>query len=229
MKENKITNLIHRMPAHRRLLICLFVAFITFIITRNTATPAFQFMYIWSSFTLSTLILFWITIFTANPEEIKQIAKKQDSSRTIIFLFVLIASFVSLFAVILLLKDLPDSKQRSYYHIFFSGISVILSWVLIHTIFTIRYAHLYYTCKTLEKDIQKQEEGGLDFPNDERPDYLDFAYFSFVVGMTFQVSDMQITSYSIRRVVLLHGLLSFAYNTVILALCINIIAGLVQK
>ena len=217
------------MPAHRRLLICLFVAFTTFIITRKTATPAFQFMYIWSSFTLSTLILFWITIFTAKPEEIKQIAKKQDSSRTIIFLFVLIASFVSLFAVILLLKDLPDSKQSSYYHIFFSGISVILSWVLIHTIFTIRYAHLYYTCKTLEKVIQKQEEGGLDFPNDDRPDYLDFAYFSFVVGMTFQVSDVQITSSSIRRVVLLHGLLSFAYNTVILALCINIIAGLVQK
>ena len=217
------------MPAHRRLLICLFVAFTTFIITRKTATPAFQFMYIWSSFTLSTLILFWITIFTAKPEEIKQIAKKQDSSRTIIFLFVLIASFVSLFAVILLFKDLPDSKQSSYYHIFFSGISVILSWVLIHTIFTIRYAHLYYTSKTLEKDIQKQEEGGLDFPNDDRPDYLDFAYFSFVVGMTFQVSDVQITSSSIRRVVLLHGLLSFAYNTVILALCINIIAGLVQK
>lgn len=217
------------MPAHRRLLICLFVAFTTFIITRKTATPAFQFMYIWSSFTLSTLILFWITIFTAKPEEIMQIAKKQDSSRTIIFLFVLIASFVSLFAVILLLKDLPDSKQSSYYHIFFSGISVILSWVLIHTIFTIRYAHLYYTSKTLEKDIQKQEEGGLDFPNDDRPDYLDFAYFSFVVGMTFQVSDVQITSSSIRRVVLLHGLLSFAYNTVILALCINIIAGLVQK
>ena len=217
------------MPAHRRLLICLFVAFTTFIITRKTATPAFQFMYIWSSFTLSTLILFWITIFTAKPEEIMQIAKKQDSSRTIIFLFVLIASFVSLFAVILLLKDLPDSKQSSYYHIFFSGISVILSWVLIHTIFTILYAHLYYTSKTLEKDIQKQEEGGLDFPNDDRPDYLDFAYFSFVVGMTFQVSDVQITSSSIRRVVLLHGLLSFAYNTVILALCINIIAGLVQK
>ena len=217
------------MPAHRRLLICLFVAFTTFIITRKTATPAFQFMYIWSSFTLSTLILFWITIFTAKPEEIMQIAKKQDSSRTIIFLFVLIASFVSLFAVILLFKDLPDSKQSSYYHIFFSGISVILSWVLIHTIFTIRYAHLYYTSKTLEKDIQKQEEGGLDFPNDDRPDYLDFAYFSFVVGMTFQVSDVQITSSSIRRVVLLHGLLSFAYNTVILALCINIIAGLVQK
>lgn len=81
----------------------------------------------------------------------------------------------------------------------------------------------------MEPGIQKKESGGLAFPNDPEPDYLDFAYFSFVVGMTFQVSDVQITSSQIRRLALLHGLLSFGYNTVIVALSINIISGFIKK
>ena len=76
---------------------------------------------------------------------------------------------------------------------------------------------------------EKVHKGGLIFPNDEPPDYFDFAYFSFVIGMTWQVSDVQITSRRIRRIVLMHALLSFVYNTVILALSINIISGLIQR
>jgi uncharacterized membrane protein len=220
---------IHKIPAHTRLIIAFIFAFITFTISGKTPA-AIQFILVWSSFAFSSLVLFWITIISAEVNEVKYIAKRQDSSRTIVFFFVLFAAIISLFAVIILLKILPDTHQRGYrYHIGFSIFSVVLSWILIHTIFTFRYAHLYYTCSAQEQGIQKETEGGLEFPGDVSPDYMDFAYFSFVIGMTFQVSDVTITSRQIRHLALFHGLISFVYNTVILALSVGIIAGLVQK
>ena len=220
---------LHKMPAHTRLWIAVFFALVTFTISGRTP-PAIQFILVWSSFAFTCLVLFWVTIWTAEIQEVKYIAKQQDSSRTIIFFFVLFAATISLFAVIILLKILPDTQQAGYrYHIGFSIISVILSWLLIHTVFTFRYAHLYYTCRTEEKDMEKENEGGLQFPSEDSPDYLDFAYFAFVIGMTFQVSDVEISSRQIRHLALFHGLISFVYNTVILALSVNIIAGLIQK
>jgi uncharacterized membrane protein len=104
--------------------------------------------------------------------------------------------------------------------------AVIISWWLVHTVFTMRYAHLYYTTD----EGKKTPLGGLEFPgNDKEPDYLDFVYFSFVVGMTFQVSDVEISSKQIRRLAWAHGLIAFAFNTAIVALSINVISGLVSK
>jgi uncharacterized membrane protein len=220
---------LYRIPAHARLMIALFVSLITFTISGKTP-PAIQFILIWSSFSFSSLVLFWITILKAEVHEVKNIAKRQDSSRTIVFIFVLVAAVIGLFAIIFLLKILPDRNATGYwYHIGFSFISVVLSWTLIHTIFTFRYAHLYYTCRREEKGIEKEQEGGLQFPNEDSPDYLDFAYFSFVIGMTFQVSDVTISSRQLRHLALFHALISFVYNTVILALSVSIIAGLVHK
>ncbi len=108
--------------------------------------------------------------------------------------------------------------------LFMAALAVIQSWLLIHTVFTLRYAHVFYRSEQ-EADVEGSG-GGLIFPGGHYPDYQDFAYFSFVVGMTCQVSDVNITSRSMRRLALLHGLLSFAFNTVILALSINIISGL---
>lgn len=229
MTENRFIRFMHGRPSHHRLLASLFFAGVAFILARRSATPSVQFMVTWIAFTLSSLISFWITIATVQPDKIKRIAKKQDNSHTFIFLFVVVASFISLLAILLLLQDLPGKNEAGhYYHIGFSIVSVVLSWVLIHSIFTFRYANLYYKCET-EVGMHKEPVSGLAFPGDATPDYLDFAYFSFTIGMTFQVSDVQITSSHIRRLALLHGLLSFAYNTVIVALSINIISGLIQK
>jgi uncharacterized membrane protein len=96
-------------------------------------------------------------------------------------------------------------------------IAVGLAWTLTHTSYTLRYAHLFYR--------ENDHEGGLEFPGRDEPDDFDFAYFAFTIGMTFQVSDVGVTSPLIRRTVLAHALLSFAYNTVIIALAINILAG----
>jgi uncharacterized membrane protein len=186
-------------------------------------------MFTWSSFALVNLILYWKSILKAKPDEIKSIAKDQDSSQVIISITVIIACLVSLFTVIFLFKTSSSGKIGSYYsNIFFSIFSIALSWILIHTIFTIRYAHKYYAGIT-KKEAGNANKPGLQFPDDDEPDYFDFAYFSFVIGMTFQVSDIVITSSHFRRMVLLHGLLSFGYSTVIVAFAINILAGLMQK
>ena len=108
-------------------------------------------------------------------------------------------------------------------HVSLTFLALGFSWLLIHTRFAFHYAHRYYNiCKQQDTQI----DGGLDFPGEREPDYLDFAYFSFVIGTTFQVSDVEITSRTLRRTVLVHGLLSFALNTFVVALTINIIAGL---
>ena len=93
--------------------------------------------------------------------------------------------------------------------------------VRLMTTFTLRYAHMFYGNNEQKPDTHA---GGLEFPNDDEPDYLDFAYFSFNVGMTFQVSDVQVTSKRIRKMVLLHSLISFLFATIMIALTINLIS-----
>jgi uncharacterized membrane protein len=181
----------------------------------------------WIAIALSIIILDWVTILWAHPREIRKIASLEDSSRVLIFFFVLTASMVSLVAIYLLLKSSkgePEATVTGY--IFLAMAAVFVSWWMVHTVFTMRYAHLYYNTD----DGKKTPSGGLEFPGDEKdPDYLDFVYFSFVVGMTFQVSDVEISSKHIRRLAWAHGLIAFAFNTAIVALSINVISGLVSK
>ena len=99
--------------------------------------------------------------------------------------------------------------------------TILLSWTFIHVIFALHYAHEYYG--------EGAKGGGLSFPGDDRPDYWDFVYFSFVIGMTFQVSDVQVTSKLLRRIVVAHGVLSFFFSVTILALAVNLAAGLVDE
>jgi uncharacterized membrane protein len=183
----------------------------------------------WVTFAGINLLFSWITILTSHPIEVRKTAKIQDSNRTLIFLIVVTASLISLFAVILLLKSSKEVSPSSVsYHTLFSIASVICAWWLVHTIFAFRYAHLFYN-SIGEGDEHKRFAEGLEFPKEKEPDYLDFTYFSFVIGMTFQVSDVEISSRRIRRLALMHGVISFIFNTVILALSINIILGIIQR
>ena len=95
-------------------------------------------------------------------------------------------------------------------------VTIFLSWTFIHVIFALHYAHEFYG------EGRDRHIGGLEFPHDEQPEYWDFIYFSFVIGMTFQVSDVQVTSKLIRRMVVAHGIVSFVFNVAILALMVNI-------
>ena len=225
-----IISLLNHFNRGYRLAFSLLVALILFIISRNYHSGAVTFMVTWIGFALSSLAFSWVTILTIHPKDISVVASEQDSSQLAIFLLVIAAAFISLFAIILLLQTIPTgSKHGLSYHIILSAASVACSWLLIHTLFTLRYAHLYYRYKTVEDAAEKKFSGGLVFPKESQPDFLDFAYFAFILGMTFQVSDVQITSRHIRRMALLHGFLSFIYNTVIVALSINIISGIIGK
>lgn len=106
-------------------------------------------------------------------------------------------------------------------HIAIVCMTLFVSWLTTHVVFAIRYAHEFYTPTPGHAIL----DGGLIFPGDELPDYWDFLYFSLVLGMTFQVSDVQITSRKLRRLATVHGLIGFLFNTVIVALTVNLIAG----
>ncbi len=176
----------------------------------------------WDVFSSMVIITVWFIFFNIPDTKINLLAQREDSSRTVIFAIVLISVLVSLFGIAILLKGSDEKFINANIHETVSLISVGLSWIMLHTIFTIHYAHLFY-----DDDDQKigHCSEGIDFPGNQKPDYLDFAYFSFVIGMTFQVSDATISSRKIRHLVLLHSILAFLFNTIIVALTISIITS----
>lgn len=194
-----------------------------FAIPFNTFEGLPHLIFGWDIFCVLLLALTWTTFYTVLPSQIRQEAKIQDDRSLIIFFVVLIASSVSLLGVIML--SIGHPQQHKTFQLVVTIACMMLSWFVIHTIFTTRYAHLYYADHTTKK---VGKPGGLDFPEEDNPDFVDFAYFSFTLGMTFQVSDVEISGRKIRRLALWHGLLSFAYNATIIALTVNIIAGLSQ-
>jgi len=220
-------NWIARQDARHRLLVSFLVAGLVWFGLHGRVQPATQSIATWDVFALSILLLAWLTIITTPPHKLRMRAQAQDLSRTVIFVFVVMAACAGLFAVGLLFFTNKGVVQRPhfFFHLLMSLVAVVSSWMLVHTVFGLRYAHTFYGDPDGPKGPQLHA-GGLEFPGGRLPDYMDFAYFSFVIGMTFQVSDVQITSREFRKLVLLHGMLSFGFNTVILALTINTVSNL---
>ena len=173
---------------------------------------------LWNVFAVSYITTSWIIFFTRPVADIEKLANKEDGSRMFVLISILVSSFASMFTVLLLMSS---AGKQQLGNIVLSISGIITSWILVHTIFTLHYAHLFYS-----KVKGNATVSGLDFPAEKKPDYIDFAYFSFIIGMTFQVSDVQINNRLIRRTVLAHSLLAFALNTFVVALTINLIAGL---
>jgi uncharacterized membrane protein len=155
----------------------------------------------------------------ASVDQMKKNAAAQDEGAYAILLLTVAASIASVGAIFAQLAVV----ERSAYGIYgtLAVVTVVLSWLFIHTIFALHYAHDYYG--------GGRHTGGLQFPEDNKPDYWDFVYFAFVIGMTFQVSDVAVTQKSIRRMVVAHGVLSFFFTTAFIAMTVNIAAGVIQK
>jgi uncharacterized membrane protein len=216
------------LDAHHRLLISFIISAAGLFLSLDKLPVTEVILITWMCFSFSLIVLQWVVILLSHPKDVRHLAGIEDSSRTFIFLFVVAASMVSLLAIIFLLKSGKDASAAEVTrHVFLTTGSVIISWWLVHTVFTLRYAHIYYDTTTDEGGQKKA--CGLQFPEEPEPDYLDFVYFSFVIGMTFQVSDVEISSRKMRRLAWAHGLISFAFNTAIVALSINIISGLVSQ
>lgn len=213
---------LHSRPL-QRLGMGILAAAITWLLLRNGTMPGLlRAMFCWDVFCLVVLLLAWMVFFSCGPAQIRAVAGREDGSRFFVLVLVLLSSGASMVAVALLLFSKGANENAGLYLPASIG-GMLLSWIMVHTTFTFHYAHMYYKD---DSDEPATHAEGLDFPEEKAPDYIDFAYFSFVIGMTFQVSDVEITSRAIRRQALLHGLLSFGLNTFVVALTVNLIAGI---
>ncbi len=179
----------------------------------------------WDIGVLAHLVLTALLFSGERADRMESDAERQQEGEWTIFwltLAVVVFSFVAIVEAFAGSKDM-DAAHKSA-HVGLVAVTLFLSWLMTHITFAFRYAHEFYA----RDDGGPEVDGGLDFPGTKRPDYLDFVYFSLVLGMTFQVSDVQITSRKLRRVATVQGLLSFLFNTIILALTVNLAAGLLN-
>ncbi|HEY9262883.1 DUF1345 domain-containing protein [Chitinophaga sp.] len=228
MRNKRAVKLLVAMHPMERILVSLgltAVVFATLFFARTSLHPLIMYVMLWDVFAISYITTGWIVFYNRSVDEIRKWARVDDGSRMFVSFSVVIAAIASLVIVLLLMlsKDISGGSKLVYLPVAITG--MLASWTMVHTTLTFHYANLYYDDD--EKDVTKHA-GGLEFPGEKSPDYIDFAYFSFVIGMTFQVSDVEISRRMIRRTALAHGLLSFALNTFVVALTINLIAGLKQ-
>ena len=175
---------------------------------------------------LTFLVLTWTMMARSTERHMRLRAALQDEGQLVALALTVGAALFSLLTVAIELHDLKDLPAgRTLDHVALAAGTILCSWFVTHTMFALHYAHGFYTDPN-PRDDKIERIGGLDIPGSPHPDYWDFLYFSFTIGMTFQTSDVQITSRSLRRQALAHGVLSFFFNTVILALSVNIAAGL---
>lgn len=170
------------------------------------------------------LVIFWFLAMHTDPSETADRAEVEDPGRNAVLALVVgCVGFGLASAIVILGKGphLTNDNERAFAYTV-GVLAVVAGWALIHTMFVFRYAHLFY----FDSDDDGSAQRGLIFPGTQEPNDFDFAYFSFVIGMTFQVSDVQIKDAGVRRVVLVHALISFAYYTTIVALVINLVSGL---
>ncbi len=210
--------------AHRRTTIAIFVGLVAFWLLPPMHGTAARLVFAWDIGSVALLLLFGLLLFREGDDvTMARHAEAQQEGEWTVFAITLasvVVSFAALTSVLSLAKDLKPGGDRDLY-LGAVAATLFLSWLVTHVVFALRYAHEYY-----QRDLSgRQIDGGLEFPGKLPPDYWDFVYFALVLGMTFQVSDVQITSRKLRRLATLHGLIGFLFNTVIVALTVNIAAS----
>jgi uncharacterized membrane protein len=214
------------MRSHPRLFAAATATILVYLLLSGRAETPTRLLLAFDCGALVFLAAIWFMMAEATPEKMRRRAEIEDEGRyTVLILSVAVATAILLTIIFQLhgLKDLPSSSAGL--HVGLAAITILLSWFFMNTMFALHYAHGYYGDADPSSDYKPV--GGLIFPGKTTPDYWDFLYFSFVVGMTFQVSDVQIEDHELRRAVLGHGVLAFFFNVVVLALTINIFAGLI--
>ena len=205
--------------AMTRFAFSLLAGLLTFVALWPFKWPV-RFVASWDVLSLIQITFGWWIIATSSTADTRRLARSENPGRALVGLVVMSASFVNLFLAIYLLRHAKNMAMPHGVEVALTILCVIAvacSWFLTHTTYGAHYVHLYYA-----------HNEGLDFPGKREPDAWDFAYFSFTLGMCFQTSDVSISSPKIRRVALIHQLISFTYNTAILALAINMIIGLLS-
>jgi uncharacterized membrane protein len=206
--------------AYPRLLASAAVGLATGLLIPNSS-PTLRAVIAWDCGAILYLGLIIAMAAGATKASMRKRAATEDQARWVFLALVAGAAFFSMFAILSIMREAKAAGGGVIaIKTALAGATILLSWLFAHTVFAVHYAHDYFN------DLAENRPVGLNFPSErDDPDYWDFLYFSFVIGMTAQVSDVQVLTQRWRRLVLAHGILSFLFNTVVLALSINLLAG----
>jgi uncharacterized membrane protein len=207
---------------HLKLFVAALAIIVLFPLLSDNWRMSTRLLMAWDFGTAIYLVMAVVVIRNFDLHRVQIHADETDEGAVALLIITVATALASIAAIVIELGSAralrsPDAEQNAFV---LAAVTVILSWTLIHTIFAFHYAHVFYRGEGIHGR-------GLDFPGDADPDYWDFIYFSFVIGMTFQVSDVQVTGKGLRRLVVAHGVVSFMFNVAILALTVNIGANLV--
>jgi uncharacterized membrane protein len=215
LRFRKMPKAVRLVYARPRTFFAMALGIVAFFLLPSSLRLVTRLLIGWDSFVTVYIVLVYIMMGRSTLATIRRMAALQDDGRYVIPLLTALGAFASLAAIVSELGAAHHDRTE----LIFATATVALSWAAVHTGFALHYAHDYY---------RGSKPGGLQFPNgdnDEHPDYWDFVYFSFVIGMTAQVSDVGITDKTIRRTATAHGIISFLFNTALLALMVNIAAS----
>jgi uncharacterized membrane protein len=208
--------------ARRRLLASIVAGVLLFAVLPDHLRLVTRILMAWDLTALIYVVFAFVMIARSTVETCHNRAALYDESDWVIVMLVVLsaaASFAAIFTELAILKKAPGTPVLA---IAVTGLTVVLSWTFTHMIFTLHYANLYYMPQ------KNGPPGGLEFPGGRDPDYRDFIYYAFVIGCAAQTGDINTVSHSMRRVTLIHGIVSFAFNTALLALMVNVGAGLLS-
>lgn len=208
------------MTAGRRVVVALSVGLVAGVAGVFLVAWQIAVVFGWDVAAVVILVAVWSTVWRLDADATRSHATHEDSSRAAAEVVIVAASVASLSAVAFDLAKANSESGTTKFAFTVAGIvTIALSWAVVHTVFTLRYGHEYYSPPV----------GGIDFKCDgQHPDYRDFAYVAFTVGMTFQVSDTDIQQRTVRRTVLRHALLAYLLGAVVIAVTINVVATLFQ-
>jgi uncharacterized membrane protein len=215
LRFRKLSRPVRVVYARPRTFISLAIGIAAFLLLPDSLRLVSRLLIGWDTFVTFYLVLAYTMMFRCGLGHIRGNAVRQDDGRFLILLVTALGAFASLAAIVFEL----GASHRSVPQLTLATVTIALSWAAVHTTFALHYAHDYY---------RGAKPGGLQFPSGEghdHADYWDFVYFSFVIGMTAQVSDVGITDKMIRRTATAHGIISFIFNTALLALMVNIAAS----
>jgi uncharacterized membrane protein len=215
LRFRKLPKPVRVVYARPRTFISILIGIVAFFLLPGSLRLVTRALVGWDVFATFYLVLAYVMMFRCGPARIKHNAVMEDDGRFLILLVTALGAFASIAAIVFEL----GASNRSAPQLALATVTIALSWAAVHTGFALHYAHDYYRGVT---------PGGLQFPSGDQhdhADYWDFVYFSFVIGMTAQVSDVGITDKVIRRTATVHGIISFVFNTALVALMVNIAAS----
>jgi uncharacterized membrane protein len=215
LRFRKMSRPVRVVYARPRTFISIAIGVVAFFLVPGSLRLVTRLLIGWDIFVTFYLVLAYIMMFRCDLAHIRRNAVLQDDGRFLILLVTAFGAFASIAAIVFEL----GASHRSVPELTLATVTIALSWATVHTTFALHYAHDYY---------RGSKPGGLQFPSGDQhdhADYWDFVYFSFVIGMTAQVSDVGITDKTIRRTATAHGIISFVFNTALVALMVNIAAS----